>query len=162
MSPVPSIPLKSAQERWQAGLPVLSAESLSISQSQLYDALVALRPLLSEDGDAHEALDRLLASDYVDTARSDFLLFDVWESDRIRKMAVSLPAAPDVLALLLHTVMTPIYQGQAAAYRPWIETAELAAWILSAVRFRAQDGPADSRGRPADFGLFYVSQRVVL
>jgi FdhE protein len=123
--PGPPMPLQIAHERWQSGLPLISGESLSISQSQLYNALVALRAVLPAGEDARETLERLLASEYVDAARSEFLLFDAGNDigDRIQEMAASLPAASDVLAGLFHMVLTPFYQQQAMAYRPWVETA---------------------------------------
>ena len=124
IEPGPLIALSTAQARWQAGLPLFSRESTGVSPLWLQDALAALRAWLPQDGQARATLARLLASGFMDSAAASPLDdFSRHGPARLRQWAANLSMDPDILAGLLHAVLTPFYQQLAVPYRSWLETA---------------------------------------
>jgi FdhE protein len=113
------------REKWRAGQPLFAGESLSIPPSLFREAMADLRSLLPAGEVTRVALDRLLASSFMTPSNVEALLDDlIVDSEAcIQRLADATSTAPDVLAFLLHTVLSPFFEKQAAPYREWLETA---------------------------------------
>jgi FdhE protein len=120
----PPMVLDAAHARWKIGLPLLDAEALSVPYPLFRDALVTLRTLLSQRVSAQAVLDRLLESGLVESASVESFLDKLRRNgrDRIAELAATLGVDPEMLFLLLRTVVAPYYEKRAAPYRPWLET----------------------------------------
>ncbi len=103
-----------AREKWRAGHPLFAGESLSVPAPLFQEALADLRPLLPPGEMAQTALDRLLAS--------QLQIGDFGEA-RIQQLADATSTDPDILALLLRTVLSPFFAKWAMPYRDLVETA---------------------------------------
>ena len=114
-----------ARERWQAGLPLLTGELPRLSPSWFQEAVIELRSLLPPEEAVHEALDRLLSSDFMKPSNIETLLDELLGDSKvcIQRLADATSTSPDVQARLVHTILSPFFQKQVAPYREWIETA---------------------------------------
>lgn len=114
--------LAEAQEQWQSGVPLFEKRFLPVSASLFREALQDLRAMLP-DVSMRISLDRLLSLDLMALANVESVLND-FRADRaacIRRLAQAASAEPDILAFLLHTVLSPFFERQAGFYREWID-----------------------------------------
>ncbi len=126
MMPCLRIELAAARKKWKNGLPLFENEAIPISASLFREALADLRSLLPEES-TRTALDRLLASSLLANANTERLLKGLRTDGNscIRRLAEATSTEPDIVAFLLHTVLSPFFEKQAALYREW---ANAAAW----------------------------------
>jgi FdhE protein len=118
------IELAVAQEKWQAGHPLLAGESLSIPSVKFLEALADLRLLLPAGEIAQTTLDQLLASSSMASSNVEALLVDLAsDSDAcIQRLAETTSTDPGTLAFLTRTVLSPFFAKRAAPYWEWVET----------------------------------------
>ncbi len=114
-------------KRLHSGEPLFSGETMvPIDPSLFQEALTDLRPLLSSDKAAQEALDRLLASTLMSPPNIKPLLneLNTGGETRIQQLAGNLSINPDVLVFLLQTVLFPFFEKAAQPYQKWIKLAQ--------------------------------------
>lgn len=133
VEPGPRIEPDLAREKWRAGQYLLAGEALSMPSHLFWQALEDLRAWLPPGGAARENLEQLLRSVSVTPSNAQVWLDDLvadptkyarGDAD-IQRLADATSTDPEMLALLLRTVLSPFFQKQAAPYQ---ELLEMAAW----------------------------------
>ena len=127
----PRIEPDAAHEKWRSGQCLLAGEALSMPPSLFWEALEDLHAWLPPGGPARENLDQLLTSiskapsnaeAWLDDLIADCTKYAKRDAD-IQWLADATSTDPDMLALLLRTVLSPFFRKQAAPYQEWLEAA---------------------------------------
>jgi FdhE protein len=109
-----------AREKWQAGKFLLADERLFIDPALFRGAMSELRPLLPAGKEAQTALDRLLASRFLEPENLGDLLAGMTadKESRVRELARETASEADVILFLFDIVLSPFYARAAMAFSP--------------------------------------------
>jgi len=127
----PGLPIEPdvAHQKWRTGHPLFPAGSLPIPPSLFQAAVTGLHAALPPGGAAQASLDRLLASSSTTASNVGALLEEYLEGDNpvddegnAQSVDGVTSTDPEVLTLVLRTLLYPFFEKRVAPYREWVET----------------------------------------